>query len=461
MFRCLVVTLVTLSALFCCLGAVNANEPINVDLGADDGRRDTGTPHWETWKVKECNEAKRTFGEVSVTFRAANKGGDRITPFLTKAGIDTGATMATDGIASASGIEMEVKGLSEGPHTIVTYHNSIRDESVRSLTLTCPSGKVSADAASDDVAGAASLQPSIRALHNDDVASGFISFVAEAETPVVIRIMPTEQYGQLGVILNGFSIDGTDPRRMARKPTPSHDDEHVDADARSVVLRWKPAAGAVHHNVYVGSDRDPEVCAARVAQAGRDDVAFVGSFPDPRATLDIADNNSLLHYCWRVDEVDRAGNVTRGDVWRFQVRHRAFPGAEGYGRHARGGRGGRVIEVTNLEDSGPGSLRAAVEAVGPRVVVFNVSGLITLKSKLVFTRANSHLTVAGQTAPGKGICIRNWTFGGVGRPRRHHSARSLAVGQPRQEDHGWNGPGRRRPRNYRSLFDKLDDRRGV
>jgi hypothetical protein len=92
----------------------------------------------------------------------------------------------------------------------------------------------------------------------------------------------------------------------------------------------------------------------------------------------------------------------------------AFPTAEGYGRFAQGGRGGRVIAVTNLDDSGPGSLRAAVEAEGPRTVVFEVSGRIELKSKLIVRPANSQLTVAGQTAPGLGICISNYNFGILG-----------------------------------------------
>jgi pectate lyase len=90
----------------------------------------------------------------------------------------------------------------------------------------------------------------------------------------------------------------------------------------------------------------------------------------------------------------------------------AFPGAEGGGAFSVGGRGGRVIEVTNLADSGPGSLRAAVEAAGPRIVVFRVSGLIDLRSDLVVS--NSKLTIAGQTAPGDGICLKRHSLKVIG-----------------------------------------------
>lgn len=84
----------------------------------------------------------------------------------------------------------------------------------------------------------------------------------------------------------------------------------------------------------------------------------------------------------------------------------AFPGAEGVGMWARGGRGGKVIAVTTLDDSGPGSLRAALETKGPRTVVFRVAGTIELKTPLRI--GEPFVTVAGQTAPGDGICVKNY-----------------------------------------------------
>ena len=104
----------------------------------------------------------------------------------------------------------------------------------------------------------------------------------------------------------------------------------------------------------------------------------------------------------------------------------AFPGAEGHGRYVTGGRGGRVVHVTNLNDSGTGSFREAVKS-GKRIIVFDVAGVIALKSDLKFA---DNITILGQTAPSPGITLRYYTV----QPGNNNIIRFLRIRRGEEKD---------------------------
>lgn len=190
--------------------------------------------------------------------------------------------------------------------------------------------------------------------------------------------------------------DVADINARATDPVPTNGDMHVIAQDGKVNLSWtSPADGkAVKYNFYIGDSKD-EVESATIPT---EVITGPGIF-----TLNGAYSNDK--YYWRVDCVDAEDKIVKGTVWAFQTAVLAFPGAEGYGRYAHGGRGGKVVYVTNLKDDGSeGSLRwALTNGSGPRTVMFKVSGIIDMQYKTC--RVDDNVTIAAQTAPGKGICV--------------------------------------------------------
>ncbi len=373
---------------------------LKVDLNPPDRRGDVITPHWENWPWREAKTGSNTFGGITVTFRSSDS--HALAPVLSKALLDYGMHLGVDGIASdksadSAGFDMVISGLSAGTHQIVTYHNEVRDVAPVKLDVLVDGASVIKD-----------FQPSQHVTNDYELASAYFPVKATAGKDVVIHFQPRASSGSHSLVLNGFEIDSTDPHKKAIEPAPANDNEHWPNES---ALTWTAGAGAVSHNIYFGADSNAILIAEVTSpefQGNQSQSLFSLSKLDP-----------MKDYFWRVDEVDAAKNITRGELCHFRVRTLAFPTAEGYGRFAIGGRGGRLIEVTNLADYIPGreavipgSFRAAVEAEGPRTIVFRVSGLIKLKAPCAVH--NPYCTIAGQTAPGDGICFANFSGGAYG-----------------------------------------------
>lgn len=374
-------SLSVLFVLFCIIDA-GPRRPLRVDLNPANGRGDILTRGWENWAI-EGPSPSRTFGALTVTLKAPTPLAVRwYKPLLVH-----GATLTSDGVAAIDSLDVIIDGLTPGKHSLAAYHSLVTD---------APSGFY--DILVDGRPTSTRIQPTTKVHHDQDAACSYVEFKA-ADAPVVITFKSPGHE----VIVNGFEIDTEDPNRRAIKPSPPHDDEHADADSDALSLGWNIRNLKVDstYDVYLGEQREA------VAAAGRSAPEFRGNRREATYRAEgLSDHSDRF---WRVDVVDKAGGITKGDVWHFRPKHLAFPGAEGYGRFSQGGRGGKVIEVTNLNDAGPGSFRAAVESEGPRTVVFRVSGVIRLASPITITRP--YLTVAGQTAPGDGICFRGHTLG--------------------------------------------------
>ena len=299
--------------------------------------------------------------------------------------------------SGATKLDVTISGLKAGHHSLQAYHNCVEYEENQGAIPDI-------DIYVNGIKVKEGVKQSIRKSKFAEAGQSYVEFdVTEGQSVTVSYVSTPKEgisYGRTYVTVNAFVFNEVDNSKIALDPIPNSGEFHAGDGNGNVTLQWTSPASAVKHHVLLGNDAD--------------NLSDYVITTEP--VCDVTGLDPLKKYYWRIDEEDASGNISQGEVWLFQPARLAFPGAEGYGRFAIGGRGGSVYHVTTLDDNGDdenpieGSFRYGIKKVsGPRTIVFDVAGVISLKSRL--TCSDKFVTIAGQTAPGNGVMLRTCPFG--------------------------------------------------
>ncbi|MBQ6208378.1 MAG: hypothetical protein IJK42_01205 [Prevotella sp.] len=379
-----------------------------IDFNNGTGNNPTASGYI-AWDITNGETVTNTFDGVTITItNAEGSAGSKIKKNWYKNGVTIGTDegrLVCDGISSFDGdsyiksgsvaIQVIITGLSAGTHTLQAYHNNVDYEA--GATLPAINVKVNG---TDQLTG---LSQSMRATTLAASTKSYVTFdvsSTSSETVIIYYTTPVDgvTYDRTQLYINSLEFDGENADYQAQNPSPANLDYHVNADNENITLSWTGASGATKHIVYWGESEDQ---------------VNVKIYEGTNTYTTRSSISPLNTYYWRVDEVIN-GVTYKGVVWSFKSRRDAFPGAQGYGRYAIGGRGGTVYHVTSLDDDADnpaeGTFRYGITKVsGPRTIVFDVGGVIHLKNRL--TCSDPYVTIAGQTAPGNGIMFRGAPFG--------------------------------------------------
>lgn len=379
--------LLLLAIISTCL-SINAQIKIDFDYIKDNNRKTKDG--FTSWNIDKDTKSRTING---VTFNVSGTGGTLNCNWYNVKIANELQIM--DGLhnkdaSGATSITIEIEGLTEGTHTVQAYHNNVDG------VTTAKDIKISVNGAY-----VTTVAQTIRKETVLEAARTNITFSGTSAT--------IKYYSDGDFYINSFEIDVNNADYMVQNPYPANLDYHVDADDGSVTLSWTPAVNTPTSHIFYFGESEEEV-----------ENATSGGTSTTNTSVTKSGLTPLKRYYWRVDEV--IDDMTyKGDVMSFQPRRLAFPGADGAGKYAVGGRGwdgnGIVYRVTSLEDNvdnpTEGTLRYGVEKLtGPRTIVFDVAGIITLTDRL--NASDSYITVAGQTAPGIGVLLRYNTYGANG-----------------------------------------------